>query len=369
MAGFSGGIPGEYDYGYGYGSGYDYGASGIGEDYLDYGSRVGDPSLSSGGAGAFGYGDYGDYGMGGYPYGAEYGGGFEDRLWGEGDSYYPELYSYMNFVDRPLAAHDAWGDESWEEEQYYQQQLELDTALSEAQRLRRWEERLAWEELDEEARALRYHELAASGALGALGLAGGFWGRRFGGMDHDLSYLRSVPIARGLFGSPYRSSFARYPTLARRYSPYFSRHRLRAFQHPIGSHTFGNPYESQRISSIAGGVGLGLREQELRNRLRIAELRASLTSLDPTSRAQALDDARRLRAEIDAEARFARGIDRTERRADALFAATEADAERREWRDEVAEQRGLRRLAGAGLGAGILGGQSMPGAFGYGGRF
>lgn len=117
MAGLDGGIPGEYDYGYGYGSGYDYGASGIGEDYLDYGSRVGDPSLSSAGAGAFGYGDYGDYGMGSYPYGAEYGGGFEDRLWGEGDSYYPELYSYMNFVDRPLAAYDAWGDESWEEEQ------------------------------------------------------------------------------------------------------------------------------------------------------------------------------------------------------------------------------------------------------------
>ena len=95
--------------------------------------------------------------------------------------------------------------------QHYQQQLELDEALTEADRLQRWERRLAWEQLGEEERALRYRELAARNALGALGLGGGFWGRRFGGLDLDLSYLRSVPIRRGLFETPYRSMFTRYP--------------------------------------------------------------------------------------------------------------------------------------------------------------
>lgn len=95
--------------------------------------------------------------------------------------------------------------------QHYQQQLELDEALTEADRLQRWERRLAWEQLGEEERALRYRELAARNALGALGLGGGFWGRRFGGLDLDLSYLRSVPIRRGLFETPYRSRFTRYP--------------------------------------------------------------------------------------------------------------------------------------------------------------
>lgn len=158
---------------------------------------------------------------------------------------------------------------------YYQQQLELDTALTEAQRLRRWEERLAWEQLDEAERALRYDELAASGALGALGLAGGFWGRRFGHMDHDLSYLRSVPLQRGVFGGPYRHSFARNPVLSQRYSPYLRRHRFRAYQQPIQPQSM--PYRSQRLSSPAM-AGLGLREQELMNRLRIAELRGTVFS-------------------------------------------------------------------------------------------
>ena len=82
--------------------------------------------------------------------------------------------------------------------QHYQQQLELDEVWTEADRLQRWERRLAWEQLGEEERPLRYRELAARNALGALGLGGGFWGRRFGGLDLDLSYLRSVPIRRGL---------------------------------------------------------------------------------------------------------------------------------------------------------------------------
>lgn len=87
----------------------------------------------------------------------------------------------------------------------------MDEALTEAERLQRWERRLAWEQLGEEERALRYRDLAARNALGALGLGGGFWGRRFGGLDLDFSYLRSVPIRRGLFETPYRARFTRYP--------------------------------------------------------------------------------------------------------------------------------------------------------------
>lgn len=72
-----------------------------------------------------------------------------------------------------------------------------------------------------------------------------------------------------------------------------------------------------------------------------------MTGLDAASRAQALEDARRLRAEIESEARVAREIDRSERRSDALYAAAEADAERREWRHEAAEQQGIDRLEAA----------------------
>jgi hypothetical protein len=165
--------------------------------------------------------------------------------------------------------------------------------LTEAERLQRWERRLAWEQLGEEERALRYRELAARNALGALGLGGGFWGRRFGGLDLDLTYLRSVPIRRGLFETPYRSRFSRYPRsfhdiarvssicermlspnlsrfradLARRYSPHFTRRGPRAFD-PVLS----VPTQYLR-SSPPLSEGSGLHEQELRNRLRIAELR------------------------------------------------------------------------------------------------
>lgn len=73
-----------------------------------------------------------------------------------------------------------------------------------------------------------------------------------------------------------------------------------------------------------------------------------------------LDDARRLRAELNAESRLARDIDRAERRTDALLAAREAEAERREMREEMAEQRGIQRLENA---AGDLMARPMPGGF------
>ncbi|GEM07074.1 hypothetical protein Rt10032_c02g1091 [Rhodotorula toruloides] len=314
-----------------------------------YGDSYGDPYY---GSGDDLYGYEGGVGLGG-------GYGYDEPLWGYEDGYYPDLYNYTSFVDHSMPLFDAWGDESWEEEQYaladlmyFQRQLDLDNALSESERLHRWEERLSWEQLSEEERALRYRELAATGSLGLLGLSRGFWGRRFGGRDLDLSYLRNVPLERAL---------------ARRYSPYFSRSRFRGFGEPINPMP-GASYRSTRLS-YGNGVGLSLREQELRSRLGVAEMRASLTGLSPAQRAQALDDARRLRAEINAESRLARDIDRTERRTDALLAAREAEAERREMREEMAERRGIQRLEDA---AGDLMSRPMPGGFvggGYGGRY
>ncbi|BGP06406.1 hypothetical protein JCM10049v2_002228 [Rhodotorula toruloides] len=322
-----------------------------------YGDSYGDSYYGSGGE-LYGY--EGGLGLGGY--------GYDEPLWGYEEGYYPDLYDYTSFVDHSMPLYDAWGDDSWEEEQYFQRQLDLDNALSESERLHRWEERLAWEELNEEERALRYRELAAAGSLGVLGLSSGFWGRRFGGRDLDLSYLRNVPLERGLFAPSYRSSFTRFPTLARRYSPYFSRNRFRGFAGPPINPLPSASYRSTRLS-YGNGTGLSLREQDLRSRLRVAEMRASLTGLSPAQRAQALDDARRLRAELNAESRLARDIDRAERRTDALLAAREAEAERREMREEMAEQRGIQRLENA---AGDLMARPMPGGFvggGYGGRY
>ena len=74
--------------------------------------------------------------------------------------------------------------------------------------------------------------------------------------------------------------------LARRYSPYFSLQRLRAFGGGgvgrtalVGGGMSINPrpsapYHSQRLS-LSSGAGLSLREQELRSRLRVAEMRGA----------------------------------------------------------------------------------------------
>ncbi|GAA5901287.1 hypothetical protein JCM8208_002326 [Rhodotorula glutinis] len=331
----------------------------------------------------YAYSDVGGLGGGVYD---DYGGlssGYHgaSELWGYGDEY-PDLYDYTSFVEQPMGLYDAWGDDSWDQGQYaladlmhFQHQLDHDYALDESERLRRWEERLAWEQLDDAERSLRYSEYASMGALGSLGLASGWWGRTYGGAAHDLSYLRQVPMQRGLFAPQYRSSFSRFPSLARRYSPYFSPQRLRAFGGGGGggrtalvgggmpiNPRLSAPYHSQRLS-LSSGAGLSLREQELRSRLRVAEMRASLTGLAPAQRARALDDARQLRGQLNAESRTARSIDRAERRSDAVLAAHEVEAERAELRDEVEEQRGIARLERA---AGDLMGRPMPGGYGAG---
>lgn len=90
---------------------------------------------------------------------------------------------------------------------------------------------------------------------------------------------------------------------------------------------------------------------------------ASLTGLAPAQRARALDDARQLRSQLNAESRAARSIDRAERRSDAVLAAQEVEAERAELRDEAEEQRGIARLERA---AGELMGRPVPGSYGGG---
>ncbi|GAA5838421.1 hypothetical protein JCM11251_004932 [Rhodosporidiobolus azoricus] len=356
----------------------------------------------------YGYGGIGDP----YSHGV---GGYDSPLWGYEDGYYPDLYDYMNFLPDyswggageyggyggygggygdgyEMSLYGAWGEDSWAEDQYaladlmwFQRQLDLDTALSESERLHRWEERLAWEALDDSARAMRYREWMSSDPyrLTNLGLSGGWWGRRFGGVDVDLGYLREVPVRRGLFAPGYRERFTRYPTLGRRYSPLISRSRLRGFSGlapsanmPIQPHP-ATTYGSQRISTMAG-TGTSLRERELLGRLRVAEMRASLTGLSPAQRARALDDARHIRAELNAETRLARGIDRAERRSDALLAAREAEAERMEMRDEVREAEAIARVEQAagelvnrplsvgGLERGYGGMAGMGGAYGTG---
>ncbi|GAA5892948.1 hypothetical protein JCM6882_006902 [Rhodosporidiobolus microsporus] len=381
----------------------------LGDEYLPdelYGmGGVADPYSLHGG----GYGGYGGYGV------------YDTPLWGYEDGYYPDLYEYMDFLPDyswgggggmygglgggygdgglyEMSLYDAWRDESWAEEQYaladlmwFQHQLDLNHSLSEAERLQRWEQRLAWEALDDSARAMRYRELMASDPymLSNLGLSGGWWGRRFGGVDVDLGYLRDVPMRRGLFAPGYRERFMGHPTLGRRYSPLFSRQRLRGFSSlapgavgPAIAARPAAPYASQRLSAVAG-TGMSLRERELLGRLRVAEMRASLTGLPAPARARALEDARLIRAELNSETRLARTLDRAERRSDALLAAREAEAERAEMRDEVREVEALgeveravgglvgRPLSVGGLGRGYggmggVGMAEMGGAYGTG---
>ncbi|GAA5906141.1 uncharacterized protein JCM6883_005456 [Sporobolomyces salmoneus] len=223
----------------------------------------------------------------------------DERVWDDGRF---DLEEYTNWIDREVPIYDAWGDERWDEQQYamadllyFQQQLELDHTLDEIERMRRWEERLEWEELEEEER-LRQYQLSDLNRLSRLGLDNGFWSRRFGGRQVDLSHLRSVPIRRGLFSTPYRSSFVRHPTLGRRYQPYFSRSALRAYRpsriQPSSSASYGN-YPRHDHSAYA--ISTDLRNQDLISRLRIADLRASLASISPTDRALALEESRRIR--------------------------------------------------------------------------
>ncbi|ORY88900.1 hypothetical protein BCR35DRAFT_329787 [Leucosporidium creatinivorum] len=345
------------EYGGGYGG---YGGYGDGYGYDDYGL---------GGGGGYGLGGGGmpggwvdDYGGGG-AYGGYggYGGGYDDYGYGGwGDGY--DLYDGMSWMDREMPLYEAWGDYGgWGDDQYmfadllhYQRQLEMDTALNEQERLRRWEERLRWEELDEAERSMRYRSMDPY-ALSSLGLSGGFWGHRLGGRsDLDLGYLRNLNLTRGLFSAPYRSHFVRHANLGRRYMPYFSRSGLRPYAGRGGFGLGGGGGLGRgmmrqvppRFGSrpIAGDGMLSLREQELRTRLRIAETRASLTGLAAAQRAQALNDARMLKEELLNEQRLARTIDRDERRTDALDAAREAAHQRREIHADREHERDLMRL-------------------------
>ncbi|GAA5828892.1 hypothetical protein JCM5353_004013 [Sporobolomyces roseus] len=307
-----------------------------------------------------GYADNGRYERRGYADGGAGGEYYDDpyygsSMWDEGRF---DLEDYTSFIDRDMPIYEAWGDDRWNEQQYafadliyYQLQLETDRTLDEAERMRRWEERLAWEELEEGER-MRYYHSSDPYRLSCLGLSDGFWGRRFGNrQDLDLSHLRSIPLRRGLFSSPYRSSFVQYPNLGRRYQPYFSRSSFRAFQprsSSLSSYHRIDPLQAASYSStpISRGGSMSVRNQELSSRLRMAELRASLTSLSPADRSQAISDARHIRQLLNEEERYSRTIDRSERHQDAVLQAEEVRREQEEMRIEWEERERLRRLNG-----------------------
>ena len=111
-------------------------------------------------------------------------------------------------------------------------------------------------------------------------------------------------------------------------------------------------------------VGNSLKAQQLRTRLRIAETRgsstfllvsddsltrqwnqtAALTGLDAETRARAIDDARRIREQINAELHERRVIDREERREDAVLQAENQIARRREAQRDLDAERAVRRV-------------------------
>ncbi|GAA5840688.1 hypothetical protein JCM3766R1_000510 [Sporobolomyces carnicolor] len=181
-----------------------------------------------------------------------------------------------NWIDSEVPMRDAWTEDYWDDQQY---------ALADL---------LA---LEEDAR-LRQYQLYNTRYLARLGLSDGFWGRRFGGRPVELSYLRSVPLRRGLFSAPYRSRFARHRTIGRRYQPYLSRpSRFAAQSLPPRASSSYRPYPMPQALEPRGPSpsSLDFRTRELTGRLRIAELQASLASLSPVERAHAHDEARRIR--------------------------------------------------------------------------
>lgn len=264
-------------------------------------------------------------------------------------------------MDREMPLYEAWGDYGgWGDDQYmfadlmassclplvmheltlplqqhYQRQLEMDTALNEQERLRRWEERLRWEELDEAERSMRYRSMDPY-ALSSLGLSGSFEPfvlfrrarhstslphRRILGppsrrkersrpripsqpQPHPRSLLGALPLplcsppqcVSSLLAALSPRSFAHSADLGRRYMPYFSRSGLRPYAGHggvgLGGGGLGRGYGRGMMRQvppsfgsrpIAGDGMLSLREQELRTRLRIAETRGESLAFLPTS--------------------------------------------------------------------------------------
>ncbi|KAM0788395.1 hypothetical protein ACM66B_001533 [Microbotryomycetes sp. NB124-2] len=282
-----------------------------------------------------------------------------------------DLYSCMDWLDREMPLYEAWGDySSWTAGNYaladlmhYQRQLELDTALHDSERMRRWEERLRLEALNDVERRLRYQTMEPM-LRSRLGLTTGYWSSQYGGWLHgqDLGYLRNLTLRRGLFSTPFRRSWLQYPTLQQRFMPYLSRSTRsppRQYNRPRRASTTGYVaaqsvlpnqqmnFHSQpqfRSRSLSNDSAYGMREHELQLLLRNAELRASLTSLNPTERARALDEARSLKQQLEAAHRLARDIDRQERRSDAVARARQVLNMQREVQAELDARRELREL-------------------------
>ncbi|KAM0754748.1 hypothetical protein T439DRAFT_352736 [Meredithblackwellia eburnea MCA 4105] len=359
----------DYDYGY------DVDGDGYLDTFVDDGLGLGYDTMDNMGLGG-GYDDI-------YMYGGGYDGGYLDDG-GIGLSSYDTGYGedYLEFLDHDVPLFDAWGsygDSGWADEQYalgdllyYQQQLQLDRALTEQERLARWEERLAWEELDDAQRRARYLSMDPY-SLRRLGLYDGWYGRQLGGRDVDMSYLRGVNLSRGLFSSPYRNVFSRHRGLQGRFASFWSPSRIRGYS------GYGGRFGPGARSIGFGGVGIGVpygsrpmagelsaRADQLRTRLRLAQARASMTGLSAELRARALEDARQIKSEINNELMQRRMIDRVEQQEDTALAAHEAVRERRELQRDIEAERDNARIDA--IGAGGMAGQQLRIGGGFGAR-
>ncbi|OAV93235.1 hypothetical protein PTTG_12504 [Puccinia triticina 1-1 BBBD Race 1] len=122
----------------------------------------------------------------------------------------------------------------------YEMMLRLDLALDEGERILRWRERLAWEELSLAERRLRWEqmEMMERSRLG-LGM-GSFWGHQLGGLPINSTFGYATPI----LAEQVMSSYGRAPIMGLLDGPHY----------PLSS-----PLMSTYPMWDVGGLGVGAR--------------------------------------------------------------------------------------------------------------
>lgn len=122
----------------------------------------------------------------------------------------------------------------------FEMMLRLDLALDEGERMLRWRERLAWEELSQMERLLRWQQMDMMDRC-RLGIGmGSFWGNQLGGFPIDSTFGYVSPIIAQQFIDPY----GRAPIMGVLDSPHY----------PLSS-----PLMSTYPMWDVGGLGVGAR--------------------------------------------------------------------------------------------------------------
>lgn len=86
----------------------------------------------------------------------------------------------------------------------YEAMLRLDRTIDEQERMRRWRERLQWEELDQMARRVRWREMDVM-SRSRLGLGtGSYWGHHMGGFGINQTFGYTNPLGGLGHGLGYR---------------------------------------------------------------------------------------------------------------------------------------------------------------------